>query len=196
MYAFLRGKIVHAESTSVVLDCNGVGYELQTSLNTSSLLKVDSKQDVTLFVYLQVKEDSLTFYGFKTILEKEVFKLLVSVSGIGGNTARSILSSLSPTEIRHSIVNQDIYPIKSCKGIGLKTAQRLCIELKDKMISLPEGNVQEVQLHSNPLKDEVIKALEVLGYTKRSTEKIVDRLVRTNSELQTPDIVKLALNKL
>ena len=195
MYAFIRGKIVHIDPTNITLDCNGIGYEMQTSITTSSQLEVNQKQDVKLYTYLLVKEDSHTIYGFKTSLEKEVFKLLLSVSGVGGNTARSILSSLSPSLVRQYIINEDVYQIKSCKGIGLKTAQKICIELKDKMVALPD-DTSAISISSSPLKDEVIKALSVLGYPKRSTERIVDSIINAHNDLQASDIIKLALNKL
>lgn len=195
MYAFIRGKIIHIDPTNIILDCNGIGYEIQTSITTSSQLEVNQKEEIKLYTYLLVKEDSHTIYGFKTTLEKEVFKLLLSVSGIGGNIARSILSSLSPSLVRQYIINEDVYQIKSCKGIGLKTAQKICIELKDKMIAL-QDDVSGTSISSSPLKDEVIKALSVLGYPKRSTERIVETIINTQSDLQTSDIIKLALNKL
>lgn len=196
MYSFLKGHIVGTNPTSVVMDCNGVGYELQTSVHTSSQIKMDENQKCLLHTYLQVREDSHTLFGFLSKFEKEIFKLLITVSGISGSTARNILSYLTPKEVHQAIIKQDLHTIKSCKGIGLKTAQRLCIELKDKMMhlsSIDEATTSVVESQ----KDEVTKALEVLGYPKRITEKIVIQIMSKDQEdSDVSSLLKKALNQL
>ncbi|MCY4254041.1 MAG: Holliday junction branch migration protein RuvA [Flavobacteriaceae bacterium] len=196
MYSFLKGIIVGNSPTSVVMECNGIGYELQTSLHTSSQIKVDKHQPCLLHTYLQVREDSHTLFGFLSKFEKEIFKLLITVSGISGSTARNILSSLTPNDVHQAIINQDLHTIKSCKGIGLKTAQRLCIELKDKMMRLSSTDKSSISTVGNQ-KDEVIRALEVLGYSKRISEQIVVQIIAKESQdYDISSLLKKALNQL
>ena len=197
MYSFLKGHIVGTYPTSVVMDCHGIGYELQTSLHTSSQLKIDEHQQCVLHTYFQVREDSHTLFGFFTKFEKDVFKLLITVSGISGSTARNILSSLTPNQVHQAIIKQDLHSIKSCKGIGLKTAQRLCIELKDKMMQL--SSIEESTISSvGSQKDEVIKALEVLGYPTRMTEQVVIQIISEHPDdsEDVSSLLKKALNQL
>ncbi len=196
MYSFLKGIIVDNSPTSVVMDCNGIGYELQTSLYTSSQIKINKHQPCLLHTYFQVREDSQTLFGFLSKFEKEIFKLLISVSGISGYSARNILSSLTPGEVHQAIINQDVHTIKSCKGIGLKTAQRLCIELKDKMMRLSSIDQSSISTVGNH-KEEVIRALEVLGYSKRISEQIVVQMIsKESSDSDVSSLLKKALHQL
>ena len=193
MITQIKGKLVEKNPTHVVIDCNGIGYEINISLNTFSSLSSD--ENIKLFTHLQVREDAHILYGFFTVLERAVFRLLISVSGIGASTARTMLSSLTPSEIQHAIGTEDVATIQGVKGIGLKTAQRVIIELKDKMKILEGGD--EIPLHkSNTIKEETLSALEVLGYSRKTSEKVIDNLIQGNPDSTIKDLIKAALNKL
>ena len=193
MITQIKGKLVEKNPTHVVIDCNGIGYEINISLNTFSSLSSD--ENIKLFTHLQVREDAHILYGFFTVLERAVFRLLISVSGIGASTARTMLSSLTPSEIQHAIGTEDVATIQGVKGIGLKTAQRVIIELKDKMKILEGGD--EIPLHkSNTIKEETLSALEVLGYSRKTFEKVIDNLIQGNPDSTIEDLIKAALNKL
>jgi holliday junction DNA helicase RuvA len=193
MITQIKGKLVEKNPTHVVIDCNGIGYEINISLNTFSSLSSD--ENIKLFTHLQVREDAHILYGFFTVLERAVFRLLISVSGIGASTARTMLSSLTPSEIQHAIGTEDVATIQGVKGIGLKTAQRVIIELKDKMKILEGGD--EIPLHkSNTIKEETLSALEVLGYSRKTSEKVIDNLIQGNPDSTIEDLIKAALNKL
>ena len=162
MITQIKGRLEEKSPTYVVIDCQGIGYEVNISLHTYSQLGQD--ENIKLFTHLQIREDSHTLFGFFTLMERSVFRLLLSVSGIGASTARTMLSSLEPQQIQRAIVNEDLATIKSIKGIGLKTAQRVLIELKDKMMSLFEG--EEIQsFANNTIKEETLSALEAVSYT-------------------------------
>lgn len=193
MITQIKGRLVEKSPTHVVIDCNGIGYEVNISLHTFSNLSAE--ENIQLFTHLQVREDAHTLYGFFTVLERAVFRLLIAVSGIGTSTARTMLSSLSPLEIRTAIAAGDVATIQGVKGIGLKTAQRVIIELKDKINGLPEGTEIPVP-KSNTIKDEALSALEVLGYSRKSSEKVVDNLIQGNPDSTVENIIKAALNKL
>ena len=193
MITQIKGKLVEKNPTHVVIYCNGIGYEINISLNTFSSLSSD--ENIKLFTHLQVREDAHILYGFFTVLERAVFRLLISVSGIGASTARTMLSSLTPSEIQHAIGTEDVATIQGVKGIGLKTAQRVIIELKDKMKILEGGD--EIPLHkSNTIKEETLSALEVLGYSIKTSEKVIDNLIQGNPDSTIEDLIKAALNKL
>ncbi|MBT3443587.1 MAG: Holliday junction branch migration protein RuvA [Flavobacteriaceae bacterium] len=193
MITQIKGKLVEKNPTQVVVDCNGIGYEINISLHTFSSLSSD--ENIQLFTHLQVREDAHILYGFFTILERAVFRLLISVSGIGTSTARTMLSSLTPSEIQQAIGTEDVATIQGVKGIGLKTAQRVIIELKDKIRTL-QGS-EEIPVHkSNTIKEETLSALEVLGYSRKASEKVVDNLIQGNPDGSVEDLIKGALNKL
>ena len=193
MITQIRGRVVEKSPTNVVVDCNGIGYEVNISLYTFSQLTDD--ENIQLFTHLQVKEDSHTLFGFRTTLERAVFRLLISVSGIGTSTARTMLSSLQPAEIQQAIVNEDVAKIQGVKGIGLKTAQRVIIDLKDKIVSL--YGIDEIPgIKSNTIKDETLSALQVLGYTRKASEKVVDNIIQSAPESSVEELIKAALNKL
>ena len=193
MITQLIGRLVEKSPTEVVIDCNGVGYLVHISLHTYSQLSRD--ENIKLFTHLQVKEDSHTLFGFFTTIERAVFQQLISVSGIGASTARTMLSSLEPQQIQRAIVSEDLATIKSVKGIGLKTAQRVLIELKDKMLNLFEG--EQIQAFSNnTIKEEALSALEVLGYSRKQSEKVIDNVIQSSPDSTVEALIKAALNKL
>ena len=193
MITQLTGRLVEKSPTEVVIDCNGIGYMVHISLHTFSQLNND--ENIKLFTHLQVKEDSHTLFGFCTIIERAIFKQLISVSGIGSSTARTMLSSLEPHQIRRAIISEDLATIKSVKGIGLKTAQRVLIDLKDKMLNLFDS--EEIQVFSNnTIKEEALSALEVLGYSRKQSEKVIDNVIQSSPDSSVEALIKAALNKL
>ncbi|NVJ63482.1 MAG: Holliday junction branch migration protein RuvA [Flavobacteriaceae bacterium] len=193
MITHIRGRLVEKNPTSVIIDCSGVGYELHISLNTYSL--IGSEETIELYTHLQVKEDSHTLYGFVQKIEREVFRLLITVSGIGANTARTILSSLTSEELRGAIAAENVSKIQSVKGIGAKTAQRLIIELKDKILKIYEFDEVFPQ-QDNTVKEEALSALEVLGFSRKQAEKVVDAILSEERELGVESVIKIALKKL
>ena len=193
MIAHIQGKLVEKTPTDVIIDCNGVGYFVNISLNTYS--KIPDTEVVKLFTFLQIKEDSHSLYGFVEKSERELFKLLLSVSGIGANIARTMLSSLDPKQIIQSIATGNVTVIQSIKGIGSKTAQRVILDLKDKVIKI--YNIDEIStVQNNTLREETLSALEVLGYPKKSAERLVDKIVAENPDASLESIIKLALKSL
>lgn len=193
MITHLEGKLVEKNPTDVVIDCNGVGYFINISLHTFS--QIPEKEHIKLFTYLQVREDSQSLYGFSSKSEREIFKLLISVSGIGANTARTMLSSLTPEQIKEGIANENVALIQSVKGIGAKTAQRVIIDLKDKVLKV--YGLEELSLiPDNTNKDEALSALEVLGFNKKQSEKVVDRIIKDQPDAQVEQIIKEALKNL
>lgn len=193
MIAHIQGKLVEKNPTEVVIDCNGVGYQVNISLHTFGLLP--PTDFVKLFTYLLVKEDSHSLFGFVEKSEREIFKLLLSVSGIGANTARTMLSSLEPKQIINALASGDVGTIQSIKGIGAKTAQRAILDLKDKVLKLYD--IEEVSLlQSNTNKDEALSALEVLGFVRKASEKVVDKIVASMPEASVETIIKQALKNL
>jgi len=193
MITHIQGRLVEKNPTNVVIDCNGVGYFLNISLNTFS--EIPDKENLKLFTYLQVREDSQTLYGFTTISEREIFKLLISVSGIGASTARSMLSSLTPKQVREGIAVGDVVLIQSIKGIGAKTAQRVILDLKDKILKVYDIDELSISLN-NTSKDEALSALEVLGFTKKQSEKVIDRFLSNEPDANVETIIKEALKNL
>ena len=175
MIGHLQGKLVEKTPTQVVIDCGGVGYEVHISLHTFSLLP--ATDFVKLFTHLQIKEDSHTLFGFVEKSEREIFKMLLSVSGIGASIARTMLSSLEPKQIINAIGSGDVGTIQTIKGIGSKTAQRVILDLKDKMLKLYD--LDEVSMsQSNTNRDEALSALEVLGFVRKASEKIIEKIVK------------------
>ena len=193
MITQIKGKLVEKNPTQLVVDCNGIGYEINISLHTYSSLS--SEENIKLFTHLQVREDAHILYGFFTVLERAVFRLLISVSGIGTSTARTMLSSLTPAEIQQAIAIEDVSTIQGIKGIGSKTAQRVIIELKDKIKNL-QGTEEIPVLKSNTIKEETLSALEVLGYSRKASEKVVDKLIQGDPDRTVEELIKSALNKL
>lgn len=193
MIAHIQGKLVEKTPTEVVIDCGGVGYHINISLNTYSLLP--TADFIKLYTYVQIKEDAHTLFGFMEKTEREIFKMLLSVSGIGASIARTMLSSLEPRQVIQAIASGDVATIQSIKGIGTKTAQRVIIELKDKVLKLYD--LEEVSLvQNNTNKDEALSALEVLGFIRKTAEKVVEKIARENPEATVEFIIKQALKNL
>lgn len=193
MISFLRGKLIEKSPTQIVIDCNGVGYEVNISLYTYG--KLPSEENISIYTYFQVREDAQILYGFMDKAEKEVFTKLLSVSGIGASTARMMFSSLSPQEVVDAIASGDVETIKNVKGIGLKTAQRVIVDLKDKIAKVDQ--ISEVlPLQNNTNKTEALSALVTLGYTKKQAENSVQKILKTNPEASIEEIIKTALKNL
>mgnify|MGYP001311588995 CR=1 FL=1 len=193
MITQIKGRLVEKSPTELVIDCNGLGYLVNISLNTFSLLS--DSENISLYTHLQIKEDSHTLFGFYEKTERNLFRKLISVSGIGASTARTMLSSLNPEEIQRAILSENVSTIQSVKGIGLKTAQRVIIELRDKVSAISEGS--EISSNfTNSKREESLSALEVLGYSRKQTTKVVDKLISEKSEISVEEIIKNALNKL
>ncbi|NNC46607.1 MAG: Holliday junction branch migration protein RuvA [Winogradskyella sp.] len=193
MIAHLEGKLVEKNPTDVIIDCNGVGYHLHISLNTFS--QIPDQENLKLYTHLQVREDSHTLYGFSTKVERELFRLLISVSGIGASIARAMLSSLDPDQIKEGIASGNVALIQSIKGIGAKTAQRVIIDLKDKVLKI--YGIEELSVsQSNTHKDEALSALEVLGFNKKQAEKAIDKIVVNQPDAPVEVIIKEALKNL
>jgi Holliday junction DNA helicase RuvA len=193
MITHLEGKLVEKNPTDVVIDCNGVGYFLNISLHTFA--QIPDKEHLKLYTHLQVKEDSHTLYGFSTKTEREIFKLLISVSGIGASIARTMLSSLSPEQVKDGIASADVGLIQSVKGIGAKTAQRVILDLKDKVLKV--YGIDEVSAsQSNTSKSEALSALEVLGFNKKQSEKVIDKIMIQQHDATVETLIKEALKNL
>ncbi len=193
MITHLKGKLIEKNPTNIVLDCNGVGYSVNISLYTFSQLP--SGEHVKLFIHLQVREDSHTLFGFSSKVEREVFRLLISVSGVGASIARTMLSTLSPEQVMEAITQNNIAAIQSVPGIGAKTAQRVVLDLKDKIIKI--YGLDEVSLVSgNTNRNEALSALETLGFARKQTEKICDDIVNKNPNASVETIIKQALKNL
>ncbi|UOX35401.1 Holliday junction branch migration protein RuvA [Flavobacterium sediminilitoris] len=193
MITHIQGKLVEKTPTEVIIDCNGIGYHINISLHTFSLLP--DSENLKLFTFLQVKEDSQTLYGFVEKKERELFKLLISVSGIGANIARTMLSSLDPQQIIQAIASNDVPTIQSIKGIGAKTAQRVILDLKDKVLKVYD--LDEVSLtFNNTNREEALSALEVLGFVRKTSEKVIDRIVKESPNATVETLIKQALKNL
>ncbi len=193
MYDFIKGKIAELTPTYTVLDNNNIGYKINISINSYSLLQ--NKTEGLLFIHEVIREDTHQLYGFVEKLEREIFEHLISVSGVGANTARVMLSSLSPNEIKSAILNNDVNTIKSVKGIGLKTAQRIIVDLRDKIGKIT-GN-EEIPMETyNTIKDEALSALVMLGFPKTKVEKVISNILMQSQDADLEELVKLALKKL
>jgi len=193
MITQLNGRLIEKNPTYVVIDCHGVGYEVNISLHTYG--QIGSDENIRLHTHLQIREDAHTLYGFYQPMERSIFRLLISISGIGANIARTMLSSMTPVEIQQAIVHEDLAAIKAVKGIGLKTAQRVLIELKDKIQNVA-GMDEIPALKSNTIKEETLSALEVLGYPRRQAEKVIDNIIQSAPDSSVEELIKQALNKL
>ena len=193
MITHVKGRLVEKTPTSVIIECNGIGYLINISLHTFS--QIPDNENLKLFTHLQIKEDSHTLYGFFTIKEREIFRLLISVNGIGSSIARTMLSSISPDQIIEAISRENVSLIQSVKGIGSKTAQRVIIDLRDKILKvydLDEGFASV----NNTNREEALSALEVLGINKKSSERLVDKIVVDAPDVSVEDIIKQTLKNL
>jgi Holliday junction DNA helicase RuvA len=192
--SYLSGKIAELHATHVIIECNGIGYHVNISLNTYS--RIQNKENIKLLTYLNVREDAHVLFGFADELERSLFMNLISVSGIGPNTARMILSSYPPDELRRAIANGNQPILQSIKGVGPKSAQRIILELKDKVIKLPEETVTAGGV-DNTLRQEALMALTMLGIGKTLAEKAVTKVLTQKPDTQSVEqLVKAALQNL
>ena len=195
MISYLKGKLVEKDPTFVVMDIQGVGYYVKISLNTFSVIK--EMNEALVHTHLHIREDAHTLFGFSETAEKKRFLDLISISGVGANTAMMVLSSLSPGELQQAIVNEQINVIKGVKGIGQKTAQRIVLELKDKMIKegWEEKSIESPKI-SNTLQNEALSALITLGIPRGAAQKSIDAIVREfGQEIKLEELIKQALRR-
>lgn len=195
MFEYISGKISELTPTYVVLECNQIGYFVHISLNTFSAL--ENKESAKLFVYEAIREDAITLYGFSEKAERQLFLLLTSVSGVGANTARMILSSFSVSELESVIASGEVNQLKSVKGIGLKTAQRLLVDLKDKVkvsADALDGLAASSAMREN--RDEAVTALAMLGFNQVASAKVVDKILKVAPTMPLEKIIKEALKQM
>ncbi len=196
MITYINGKLVHKDPTHVIIDVQGIGYHIHISLTTYSHVK--EVESCKLYTYLHIKEDAHTLYGFHNEAERKVFMSLISISGVGPSTGLMVQSSLSAVELKQAIVNEDVKTIQGVKGIGAKTAQRIILELKDKIKKegiMEDGSTLSPKQH-NSIKDEALIALTTLGISKAIAEKTVDSVLkRTKEEITLEELIKLALKQ-
>lgn len=193
MIAQIKGQLIEKTPTYVVIDCNGVGYQLNISLNTFS--KIGNDENCLLFTHFVVREDANLLYGFKEKSERELFRQLISVSGVGSSTAMMILSSLSPDETKIAIISGNINVLKSVKGIGLKTAERIIIDLRDK-VGKSDGAEIISSFSNNTIKEEALSALVMLGFSKLPADKALNKIMTENSNLTVEELIKRTLKSL
>lgn len=193
MYEFIKGKIAELNPAFVIIEANNIGYFINISLHTYSQLH--KQQECKVYIHQVVREDAEILFGFGDKAEREVFRQLISVSGVGPNTGRMMLSSMSAEEIRLAILHNDVATLKSIKGIGAKTAQRIILDLKDKLAKL-ETTEEIFVSESNRIKEEALSALEILGFSKNSVEKVINKLFIENSEITVEELIKLVLKQL
>jgi Holliday junction DNA helicase RuvA len=196
MIAYLKGKLAYKDPTFVIIDISGVGYQVKISLQTYTQIK--DEEQIMLLTFQHIKEDAHTLYGFKEESEKKLFLNLISISGVGPNTALMILSSLSSDELEHAIIQEDVRTIQNVKGVGIKTAQRIILELKDKITKEASGSssIQSstVGKTSNKIKEEALQALLTLGFPKLAAEKnIAAVLKKSASEISLEELIKASL---
>ncbi len=198
MIEYIRGELAEITPALAVIDCNGVGYGIHISLNTYSAIQ--GKKSVKLYIYEAIREDAHVLFGFSTKQERELFLLLISVSGIGGNTARMILSALSPAELCNVISSGNEKLLKGVKGIGLKTAQRIIVDLKDKIattgMETVSGSIATLSPAHSEIYDEAIAALTMLGFAPAPSQKVVTAILKEDSNLSVENVIKLALKRL
>ena len=197
MIEYLRGELAELTPTTAIIECCGVGYETSITLNTYSALQ--DKKEVKVYIYEVIREDTHQLFGFSNKQERELFLLLISVSGIGGNTARTILSAFTVNELCEAIFTGNEAAIKSVKGIGLKTAQRLIIELKDKIKGIGSGAQSSVTtplLPDNDVMDGAVSALIMLGFPSAATNKVVQAIVKSEPTATVEQVIKMALKQL
>lgn len=195
MIEYIKGDITDITPTLAVLECNGIGYGINISLNTYSAIQ--NKSNTKLFIYEGIREDAYILYGFATKQERELFTLLISVSGIGGNTARMILSALSPQELCNVISSGNDKMLKTVKGIGLKTAQRVIVDLKDKIATTGiETEDNNLTSNNTQIQDEAVAALTMLGFAQAASQKVVVAIIKEEPSAPVERVIKLALKRL
>jgi Holliday junction DNA helicase RuvA len=193
MIDYIRGKITDLTPTFIIIENEGIGYFLSISLTTYA--RLEGKDEFKILIHEVIREDSHQLFGFADKDERDIFRLLISVSGVGASTARMMLSSLNPGEIENAILGSDINTLKSVKGIGLKTAQRIIIDLKDKL-GKQSGTGEIFAFTDNTKREEALSALVMLGFGKSAVLKVLDRIIREDKNLTVEDIIKKALKNL
>lgn len=193
MITHIQGKLVEKNPSFVIIDCNGIGYFLRISLQTFS--KLSNDEHCMLFTHLSIKEDAHTLFGFYDKDERELFRLLISVSGVGPNTAQMILSSLTPHEIQQAILTENVSVLQGVKGIGGKTAQRIILDLKDKIAKLGIS-ANSSSTSYNTIREEALSALTMLGFSKNSIEKYIDKELQEDGSVEVEELVKRVLKKM
>ena len=196
MYDYVKGRLEELNPAQAVVEAGGFGYRILISLQTYSALESKVGSDVKVYLYHYLREDDEGFFGFSTKDERSLFELLISVSGIGPSTARMVLSSMTSDELSAAIVAEDINKIKSIKCIGLKSAQRLVLELKDKIVKGGGKDTSFIGVSGNPNREEAATALVLLGFPKAAVEKTLDKLVKDNKDASLEDLIKQALKML
>ncbi|MBR6002994.1 MAG: Holliday junction branch migration protein RuvA [Bacteroidales bacterium] len=195
MIDYIKGEIAGLTPTEAIIECGGIGYSCLISLQTFE--KLQGLGQAKVYIHHYLREDDELFYGIATADEREMFRLLISVSGVGCGSARMMLSSLTTEEVRAAIIGEDISKIKSVKGIGLKTAQRLVVDLKDKIVKGSETDTTALfQTGSNAVVEEATTALVMLGYTKAAVGKVIPSILKDNPSAKVEQIIKAALQKL
>ena len=195
MIDYIKGEIIELTPTDIVLECHGIGYNILISVQTYSVL--DGKKDATVYIHHYLREDEELYYGFATKEERKMFRLLIGVSGVGASTARMMLSSLSVEEIQNAILSEDVSRIKSVKGIGLKSAQRIIIELKDKVVKGGETDMSALFTQvDNKASEEATTALIMLGFTKVNVNKAVNAVLKEDPTATVENIIRKSLQKL
>jgi len=193
MYEYIRGNIADISPASIVIECGGIGYFINISLNSYSQL--NGKKEAKIFLHQIVRDDAHLLYGFTELNERELFRHLISVSGVGANTAIMMLSSLTADELRTAVTTENVAVLKAVKGIGVKTAQRIILDLKDKLGKMSESS-QILPSLNNTIRDEALSALVMLGFAKKDTEKIVSKILREEPEATVESVIKQALKRL
>ena len=195
MIDYIKGEIIELTPTDIVLECHGIGYNILISVQTYSAL--DGKREATVYIHHYLREDEELYYGFATKEERKMFRLLIGVSGVGAATARMMLSSLTVEEVQNAILSEDVNRIKSVKGIGLKSAQRIIIELKDKIVKGDETDLSALFTKiDNKASEEATTALIMLGFTKVNVNKAVNAVLKEDPTASVENIIRKSLQKL
>jgi len=193
MFEYIKGAVASLKPSHIILEANSVGYFVNISLHTFT--ELHGKEQIKLYIHQVIREDAHVLYGFASESERELFRMLISVNGIGSNTAIMMFSSLSPDEVRNAILNEDVNLLKSIKGIGIKTAQRVIIDLKDKVGKSPASE-QIMVSTDNTLRNEALSALIMLGFAKKPAEKELDKILANNPKQSVESVIKQALKSL
>ncbi len=194
MYEYISGTLAEVAPTYAVVDAGGVGYHIHISLETFS--KIEHETRVKLYTHYIVREDAQLLYGFAEKIERELFRLLIGVSGVGGNTARMVLSTYSPRDLQTIISTGNAPLLKNVKGLGLKTAQKIIVELGGKCATLAEALPKEESAVTNGVADEAVEALVMLGFPKTTAEKVVYKVVKDEPQLSVEEVIRVALKKI
>jgi len=193
MINYIKGTITEINPTSVTIETGGIGYFVNISVNTFS--KLDGKSEYKILIHEVIREDAHQLFGFADKEERDIFRLLISVSGIGAGTARMMLSSLNPGEVEKAIIESNVAVLKSVKGIGLKTAQRVIVDLKDK-VGKQSSTGEIFTLGDNTKREEALSALVMLGFAKSAVSKVLEKIIREEKNLTVEDLIKRALKSL